>query len=113
MNTLHASLLRLRAAAQSPPGRGLEHEGAGDGLDTSFTMLITFAVLSVLFPFFICGWRYYSPCAEEKYKLEHKKWAEAVKLRKESKKASRKASKELAAARSSRKDSTGASKSRA
>ena len=112
MNTLQASLLRLRAAARQR-GRGLEHEGAGEGLDTSYTMLITFAVLSIVLPVMLCTWRYYSPCADEKYKLEHKKWAEAVKRRKESKKASRKASKELAAARSSRKNSTGASKSRA
>ena len=76
-------------------------------------MLITFAILSVVFPILLCTWRYYSPFADEKYKLEHKKWAEAVKRRKESKKASRKASKELAAARKSRKDSTGASMSRA
>ena len=71
------------------------------------TMLIAFGIGSMVAPVLLCIWRYHTPFADEKYRIEHKKWAEAVKRRKESKKASRKASKELADSRkNSRKESS-------
>lgn len=65
-------------------------------------MLIWVIALVFASPIALCLYRYYSPCAPEKYKIEHQKWKEAVKRRKESKKASRKASKELAEQRKAR-----------
>ncbi len=69
-------------------------------------MLITFMVLAFTVPCMLCFWRYYMPCADEKYKIEGAKYMEAKKRKKESKKASRKASKELAAQRKARKNSS-------
>lgn len=77
-------------------------------MDLSYILLITFFSLAFALPFMTCYYRYYSPCAPEEYKIQHEKWKEAVKRRKESKKASKLASKELADARkaSKRMDST-------
>ena len=75
--------------------------------DLSSILLLTFFALAFALPCITCFYRYYSPCAPEEYKIQHEKWKEAVKRRKESKKASKLASKELVDARkASRKDST-------
>jgi hypothetical protein len=88
------------------PAFNMGHLGNQEPMEESYVMLIAFGVLAMVSPVLLCIWRYHTPFADEKYRIEHKKWAEAVKRRKESKKASRKASKELA---DSRKNSRGAS----
>ena len=79
--------------------RRMGHLGNNEPMEESYAMLIAFGVLALVSPVLLCIWRYHTPFADEKYRIEHKKWAEAVKRRKESKKASRKASKELANSR--------------
>jgi hypothetical protein len=102
MNTLamHAfNFILGHSRAPQNNRRRMGHLGNNEPMEESYAMLIAFGVLALVSPILLCIWRYHTPFADEKYRIEHKKWAEAVKRRKESKKASRKASKELADSR--------------
>jgi hypothetical protein len=72
-------------------------------METKYLFMIIVFGLSLGWPYAVCYYRYFSPWAPEKYKIQHQKWKEAMKRRKESKKASKLASKELADARKSSK----------
>jgi len=81
-------------------------------METKYVFMIIVFSLAIVLPYIACYYRYYSPWAPEKYKIQHAKWKEAMKRKKESKKASKLASRELAEARkSSKMGSAGASMS--
>ena len=47
-------------------------------MELSTLILIIVFVLSFVWPYIVCYYRYYSPFAPEKYKIQHQKWKEAM-----------------------------------